>query len=338
MADTGTIGWKGYMKLSSTEVGTKLLPFTTEDLTENIEAIQNDGIHGGGISELDGVFGSRHNIAIGGANYAGNINGDVFGGTGQYADAFRILLDASIGRSSGNHLRRLEGFTESNPIVVSPTGETAYQYPSVTVENARTGATETLTTPVKAVVNTMALSGNMGGNVTYGANVMATSRRIVTGVKPTTADFSYEAVSNLDDSNPVPYWSSEFDLTGSGETFGGSGSYAIKDMINDWNINIDNSSQAVRTFNGNNVATDMVQGIMKVTGSMSYYSPTGVFDPKLNNGATLTLTLGTLVIKCPYLFFTTLPVPNPGMDGVIYRSVEFEAIAADNLASIYISA
>jgi len=338
MADTGTIGWKGYMKLSSTEVGTKLLPFNTEDLTENIEAIPNDGIHGGGVTELDGVFGSRHNMAIGAANYTGNISGDVFGGSGQYASAFRILMDASIGRSSGNHTRRLEGFTESYPIVVAPSGETAFQYPSNTVTNAKTGATDTLTTPVKALVNTMTLNGNPGGNVGYTANIMATSRREVTGVKPTVADFSYEAVSNLDDSNPVPYWSASFALVGTGETFGGGVSYDLEDMINDWTINIDNSSQPVRTFNGNNVATDMVQGLMKITGSFSYYSPTGTFTSTLNNGATLTLTLGSLVLKSPYVFFTTAPIPNQGMDAVVYRNVQFECLAANNLASLYIQA
>ncbi len=63
---SGGIGWKGYMKLSSSEVGSgKVLPFTSEDLVERVEAINNDGIHGGGVSEVNGIFGSRHNIAIG---------------------------------------------------------------------------------------------------------------------------------------------------------------------------------------------------------------------------------------------------------------------------------
>jgi len=335
MADTGTIGWKGYMKLSSSEVGAnKVLPFTTEDLTENIEAIPNGGIHGGGVTEVNGIYGSRHNIAIGLATYAGSINGDVFGGTGQYADAFRILMDAAIGRSSADHTRRLEGFTESYPIVIAPSGETAFQYPSETVVNAKTGATVTLSTPVKALVNSMTLNGNPGGNVTYSANMMATSRRSVTGTAPQISDFSFEAVSNLDDSNPIPFWSAEFDLANSGETLGGA---SLKDYIMDWSITINNSTQPVNAFSGNNVASDMVQGLMEVTGNFSYYSPTGEFVSQLNNGATLTLTLGSLVLKMPYVFFTTYPIPNPGINTIITRNVEFQGLATASGASIYIN-
>jgi len=335
MANTGTIGWKGYMKVSSPEIGSgKVLPFTSEDLTENIEAIPNDGVHGGGVSEVNGIFGSRHNIAIGLATYAGSINGDVFGGSGQYAEAFRILLDAAMGNTSADHTRRLEGFTETNPIIIAPSGETAFQYPSNTVINARTGATETLSTPVKALVNTMTLNGNPGGNVTYSANVMATSRREVTGVKPVVGDFSFEAVSNLDDSNPIPFWSAEFDLQNSGETFGGAAS--LKDYIMDWSITINNSSQPVNAFSGNNVASDMVQGLMEVTGNFSYYSPTGTFVSQMNNGATLDLTLGGIVLKMPYVFFTTYPIPNPGINTIVQRNVEFQGLATAVGASIYI--
>lgn len=334
---SGTIGWKGYMKLSSSEVGSgKVLPYNTEDLTERVEAINNDGIHGGGVSEIDGIFGSRHNVAIGLATYSGSINGDVFGGTGQYADAFRILLDHAMGRGTTDHTHRLMGFSESYPIIVSPTGETAYQYPSVTVLNRKTGATDTLTTPVKAVVASMTINGNSGGNVNYSVALQATSRREVTGVKPVVGDFSFETVSNLDDSNPIPFWQAAFNVTGSGETFGG-GVYTLRDYITDFSITINNNTQPVVTFNGNNVATDMVQGLMEVTGNFSYYSPTGVFTANLNNGAVLSLTLGSITLNIPYMFLPTAPIPSGGLNSIITRNVEFTGLATAAGASIYIS-
>jgi len=333
---TGGIGWKGFMKVSSSEVGSgKVLPFNTEDLVERVEAINNDGIHGGGVSELNGIFGSRHNIAIGVATYTGSINGDVFGGTGQYADAFRILLDHAMGRSSADHTHRLMGFSEAYPIIVSPTGETTYQYPSQTVINRKTGATDTLTTPVKAVIGNMTINGNSGGNVNYTAAIQATSRREVTGVKPTTADFSFEAVSNLDDSNPIPFWQAAFNVTGSGEDFGG-GSYTLRDYITDFSLTINNNTQPVYTFNGNNVATDMVQGLMEITGSFSYYSPTGIFTANLNNGCTLDLTLGGITLHSPYMFLPTAPVPSGGLNSIITRNVEFSCLATAAGASLYI--
>lgn len=332
---SGGVGWKGYMKVSSAEVGSnKVLPFNTEDLVERVEAINNDGIHGGGVSEANGIFGSRHNVAIGVATYTGSINGDVFGGTGQYADAFRILLDHAIGRSTTDHTHRLMGFSEAYPIIVSPTGETAHQYPSQTVINRKTGATDTLTTPVKALVASMTINGNSGGNVNYSVTMQATSRREVTGVKPVVGDFSFEQVSNLDDSNPIPYWQAAFALTGSGEDFGG-GSYNMKDFITAWSITINNNVQPVYTFNGNNVATDMVAGLMEVTGTFSYYTPTGIFTTNLNNGCTLDISLGALTLHMPYLFLPTAPVPSGGLNSIIVRNVEFSGLATAAGASIY---
>jgi len=314
----GSLGWRGYCRIGTSG---DVLPLTGARLAENIDIIPSNSIHGGGVGTIDGRFASQHNYAIGQAQYNGELSGEVFAGTGSYADAFFAILNRAMGSAPTDNSLRDDGFDSTTQLVLSPGGGSEWLFPSSSGASA-----------AKAVVSNMNLSARVGGNVEFSASIVSAGADFNASASnaPAVTDFAYEPGGTTDDSNPLPYYSSAFTVTGSGET-------NMSERITSWNITINNNSVPIFTFDGNNYASDVLQGIMEVTGSFTYYSPDGTFVRNLTHGASATITFGSTTINMPHMAFGPYPVPMPGVNSPTEREVTFRCVASSSYPSIYLS-
>jgi len=83
-------------------------------------------------------------------------------------------------------------------------------------------------------------------------------------------------------------------------------------------------------------AVDILQGMMEVTGTFSYYSPDGTFVRNLTHGGAMTITLGTLTLTSPFVAFGPYPVPSPGPNDPTVRNVTFRCFATASETSIHL--
>ncbi len=312
----GSLGWRGYARIGTSGY---VLPLSGARLSENIQINPSNAIHGGGVGTVDGRFASQHNYAIGQARYEGELSGDVFAGTGNYASAFFAILQRAIGATPTDISLRDTGFDATTQLVLSPGGGSEWLFPSTSGANA------------KAVISAMSLSSRVGGNVEFSASVVsagATFNATATNA-PTVSDFAYEPGGTTDDSNPLPYYASAFTVTGSGES-------DMSSRVTSWSVNINNNSVPIFTFDGNNYASDVLQGIMEITGNFTYYSPDGTFVRNLTHGASATITFGSTTIHLPHMAFGPYPVPLPGPNDPTERTVEFRCVATSSYPSIYL--
>ena len=314
----GSLGWRGYCRIGTAGY---VLPLRNARLSEEIQILPSDSIHGGGVGTVDGRYASQHNYAIGQARYEGDLSGEVFAGTGNYALAFRQLLNRAMGAAPTDISARDDGFDATTQLVLSPGGGSEWLFPSSSGGSV-----------AKCVVNTMNLSARNDGVVEFSANLMSAGAdfNLAATNAPTVSDFAYEPGGPTDDSNPLPYYASAFTVTGSGET-------GMSERITAWNVTINNNSTPIFTFDGNNFASDVLQGIMEVSGSFTYYSPTGTFVRNLTHGAAATITFGASTITMPHLAFGPYPVPMPGVNDPTVREVTFRGFATTSYPSIYIS-
>lgn len=313
----GSLGWRGYCRVTSTKY---VLPLAGAQLSEVIQINESRSIHGGGVGTVDGRFASLHNYALGQSACEGELRGEVFAGTGNYGNAFREILYRAIGQTPSDISARDDGFDATNPLILSPGGGSEWLFPKVGGTNA------------KAVVSSMSLSARTGGNVEFSATVVSAGADFNASATnaPAVTDFAYEPGGVTDDSNPLPYYASAFTVTGSGET-------GMTERITSWSININNNSVPIYTFDGNNYPSDILQGMMEISGSFEYYSPDGTFVRNLTHGATATLTFGANTITLPHLAFGPYPVPLPGPNDPTIRTVQFKAFASSTHPSIYIA-
>lgn len=316
---SGGIGWRGYAF-----VGTNVMPLTSWDLDEKLSIYPSEGIHGGGSATSDGIFHSQINFAIGQTVYEGSLNGEAWGGSGAFAQAFRDLFERAFIAP-----KRDDGFdATTTPIILVPSGHSSYawKYPGSGTNN-------------KAVVRSFSLSSKAGGLVSFTADIFSAGRQTYSPGAPSTSNFVYEGVqpppyTSSEDSNPIPYWKAQVTLSGTGESE--SGSTDINQRITSWDINITNNTVPIFVHNGNQFAVDVLQGIMEVTGKFSYYTPDGSFVAQLTHGATMTINLGNFSIKSDYLAFAPAPVPSGGVNAPIEREVSFRCFASSSHPSLYI--
>lgn len=308
-------GYQGYLLACGS-----LLPYLSSDLVKVTGIIQSPSVHGGGLNGINPVFRSETNIAIGQQIVEGGVNVEVFAGTGNYATAFRNVLNRAIPTQT-DYTTVCNGFNSSCYLIFNPGGLYELKIPAA-------GAAQG-----KAMVTQLELKGNNGGNVQANFRIIgsgADQNNAATNA-PSVSALAFEAVGNTDDSNPLPYYASNFTVTNSGET-------GLADRIMDWNITINNSCTPIFAFDGKNYAQDIVLGMCYVTGSFTYYSPTGTFVDPLTNGATCTISFGTTTLNLPYLAFGRSPVPSPGPNNPTIRTVEFRGLAASTTTpSIYLS-
>jgi len=314
----GSLGWRGYMRVGGT--AGPVLPYLSADLSESTEVNPSASIHGGGVGSSDGVYHSEHNFAIGRATYEGTVNGEVFGGiTGNYAAAFLALIQRAIGASSGDTSMRDDGFGSTTQLIFSPGGGFQFKFPKASSVG-------------KCVINSFSLNGNNGGNVQYSAGMISSGADYNSNAAnaPLVPDFAFETAGLTDDSNPVPYYATNFNIDGTLES-------DLSDRVTDWNIAVANNSAPIFTFNGDNFAVDVLQGMMVVTGSFSYYSPLGTFVQYMTHGGAMTISLGNITLNSPFVAFGPYPVPSPGPNDPTVRNVTFRCLAHGTKASLYIT-
>ena len=300
-------------------VCSKVLPYLSADIQKVTELYISKAIHGGGNANTNPVFNSEINFAIGRLMVEGTVSVEVFGGTGNYATAFTNILNRAIPTAT-DMSTVCNGFDSNCQLIFSPGGGSEVVLP----------ASSPSTT--KCLVNSLELRGNPGGNV------QASFKLISAGAdynnsntnKPAASDLAFETAGTTDDSNPVPYYASNFTVTGSGET-------GLSARITDWNLTVNNNCTPIFVFNGTNYAVDIILGMREVTGSFSYYSDTGTFVETLTHGATCTITFGSTTLNMPFLAFERNPSPpSPGPNAPTIRTINFRGMAASSvLPSIY---
>lgn len=313
MSCSGSAGYQGYLTVCG-----KVMPFLTSDIVEVTELLPSAGIHGGGVSNVNPVFRSQTNFAVGRKTVEGSVTTEVYGGSGNYATAFLNMLKRAIPTQTDQSFV-CDGFDASCKLIFSPGGGSELVIPD---PDAAEG---------KCLITSLELRGNPGGvvNSTFRIVGAGADYNNANTNKPAATDLAFETVGSADDSNPIPYYASNFTLTGSGET-------DISERITDWNININNNAVPIYTFNGENFAQDIILGMQVVTGSFSYYSPDGTFVERLTNGAAATITFGSITITLPFLGFGRCPIPSPGPNNPTIRNVEFTAYAKSaTLPAIY---
>lgn len=315
MSCSGSSGYLGYLKVCS-----GILPYLNADLTRIVEIIPSNSIHGGGVGNTNPVFRSQHNFSIGRRTTEGSVTVEVFGGSGNYATAFSNFLQRAIPTAS-DQSTVCNGFDSSCKLIFSPGGGYEISLPG-------TGAAQG-----KALISQFDLRGNPGGNVEATARIVSAGDDYngASANAPAASALAFETAGASDDSNPVPYYASNFTVTGSGES-------NLADRIMDWSISVNNNANPIFTFNGESFAQDILLGMQEVTGTFSYYAADGVFVEQLTHGATLTITFGSITINCPFIAFGPSPIPSPGPNAPTVRNVQFRAFAASSSApAIYYS-
>jgi hypothetical protein len=308
----GGIGWMGYIKLCN-----YLLPYRSADITKVTEIVPSESILGGGYSALSAaqvnpVWRDDINFIIGKELTEGSISTSVFAGTGNYFLAWKELFKRAVGDSSanGNDMSLCcAGFSDSCKLLFAPAGGTEISLP-------KAGR--------MALVSEMSIKGNLGGEVGADFKIMSAGADWNTPPSvssPATSDLAFESAGFADDSNPVPWYSTNVTVTGSGETFD------ISDYITDFNFTVNNNTQPLFFFNGINYPYTIFLGKRRVSGSFSYYSPTGAFIEKLSHGASIVMTLGSIQVTMPFVAFGKGPVPSQGANKEVVRNQEFTAFA-----------
>jgi hypothetical protein len=320
----GALGWRGYLYAAG-----YVYPFNTCDISKVTELYESQSVHGGGLGTVDGVYHSQHNVAQGKVLAQGRVSGEVFAGTNNYASGFKELLKRAIGAVTSDTSLRDLGFDKSEEgcLVFNPGRSNELKLPD-----------EDLViygVPAKAVISQMTLRGNPNGIVECEFEVMSTGASDRAAIPPATDEFAYEDVGCNDDSKPVPFWDSRFDISAA------AGEANLVNRITRWEITVVNNTTGIWAFNGQQRAVDMLQGIMVVTGSFDYFSADGSFVSSLCHGATLNITLGAaggnpIVLHSPYVAFDQSPIPNTGPNNPVYRNVRFRCLAQQPEASLHI--
>ncbi len=312
MSCSGSSGYQGYLLACS-----KVLPYLNADLVKVQEIIPSASIHGGGVENVNPIFRSEHNFALGRITVEGSVTTEVFGGTGNYAQAWLEMFKRAVPTQT-DQSNICDGFNSTCKLIFSPGGGSEIVVPSTSAAQG------------KALVASCELRGNPGGIV------QSTFRIVGAGAdynntntnKPSAASLQFETAGSTDDSNPIPYWASNFTCTGSGES-------NLADRIMDWNVSINNNPTPIFTFNGEQFAQDILLGMMQVSGSFTYYSADGAFVESLAHGAVITITFGSVTVTLPFVAFGASPIPSPGPNAPTVRNVSFTAYAKSGSPSIY---
>jgi hypothetical protein len=300
-----------------------VLPYISSTISETQSLYRSETIHGGGIGTIRGEYHSEQNYALGRVLVQGDISSEIFGGTGSYATAFKEILKRAIGASSSDTSLRSAGFNAATKLIFSPGGGFDLLLPDDAFANG------------KAVISRMSINGNPDGNAQFSVTIISAG---ADRVQPASNAPSFEAgdftgaleppcppgqMGPVDTNyNPIPYYATAFTISDcSGET-------SMADKITDWSIEVNNNSNPIYTFNGSPYPVDIVQGIMEVTGSFSYYSPDGTFARFLTHGATLSIKIGdNYYLRCPHIGFDVAPIPAPNMNQPVVRNVTFRCFA-----------
>lgn len=243
---------------------------------------------------------------------------EIYAGTGNYATAWLAMLNRSI-PSASDDTDVCTGFDNSCKLIFSPGGGSEIVMPSTSAGTPR------------ALIASMELRGNNGGVaqstfriISSGADYNSTNAN-----KPSAAALQFETAGSTDDSNPVPYWATNFSVTGSGE------SGTLADQIMDWSISVNNNVTPIFTFNGEQFAQSAILGMMQVSGSFSYYSPSGTFVENLTNGAVITITVGSTTITVPFVGWGRCPIPGGSANSPVVRNCEWMGFATASGPACY---
>ena len=322
------LGFLGYTMVGEPGGSKYPIPVTSNTLDETVTPLIDEGVHGYGIGNLHGDSYSKLNYCIGAITHEGDIGGSVFTGTGNAAEAFKIMLRSAILGTGGAN--RFDGID----VVASPGGgEYNYHYPGLTADFPTIDSSL-----LKCLCDSFTLTGNAGGIITYTARYRSVGRSRVAQTPGTyapsaTGAYSFEPttpyVSEVanDDSNPLNWFQAPFRVFGASddgteETILNQGS-----TISAWNISIANNVVLEQTFSGTNFPSIVAVGQMAITGSFTYYLPNADYSAPLKQSATVIIPFGGLKLVMGHIYINNAPVPMQGANSLVTRTVNFEAFA-----------
>lgn len=305
MSCSGSIGWRGYAKVSG-----NTLPFTRAQVQTKREIIISDPLM---VDSKGSNFRFDHNYTLGKELTEANISTEVYS-SGGYKAAFLALLNLAIGTSKG--CNRLTGGGSSS-LEISPNGGTLITLPG---------------SSGKALVTGFSIRGNAGGIIDANFNVVSTSNS--TGAASSTADLQFETAGTTEDSNPVPYYATSVVVGGSGQDS------IVNANITDWNINVSSDATPIYGFCDNSssrVPVNLRAGRIRVQGSFTYYAPAGLYVSTLADGASVAIDVVATTLTMPNVVFESAPITNNGANSPVFRTVNFRALGTADHGAIYTS-
>jgi len=298
------------------------IPVTANSLDETITPLVDEGVHGYGNTSTHGDAYSRLNYCIGAVTHEGQIGGSVFTGTGNASTAFKEMLrSAIIGGTSGTCRRN------GLYIIGSPGGGAyTYRYPGLASDYPSIDPTL-----LKCLCDNFTINFTAGGIVTYTASYKAVGRSLVT-TTPGNGSYSFEPTTPYtsivanDDSNPLNWFQAPFRVfgasTGTEETYLNSGA-----TITAWTLTIANNVVLEHASSGTNFPNIVDIGQMVITGSFTYFMPDADYSGNLKQSATIIIPFGGIKLVLGHIYINNAPVPMPGANAIVTRTVNFEAFA-----------
>lgn len=292
MGCSQSVGWNGYCLVAG-----NTLPFITGGFSRTLDILESESLY------VDSKP-FQYNYSTGKDISKGKLSTEVFT-TGTYGTALSTLIGLAC---RGNKCAILGAGSGGASLKFSPNGA------------------QEQTVGKKAVINGMSLRGNPAGNVLCDFQITATDITTTTSVD--SASIVAEAISNSDDGNPLPYYSSSLTVTGTLDDT------LISNYLMDWSLDVSCDVTPVFTFcEGVTTPNDLRVGVLRVSGSFVYYNPAGIYATQLTEaGIVIDLVLGRITL--PKAIFTNDSVMNDGQNNPVFRRVDFKAFGSNGSNSI----
>jgi hypothetical protein len=303
VACTSSIGWRGYCK-----VGGATLPFLNASVTHSQEIITSEPLS----VDRYANYRSIHNYSFGKKIVNANLTTEVWDSV-IYKTAFnKMLLLATGATGSCNAFGSSVGQLE-----ICPNGGTSLLIPGGTG---------------KAVVSGFSLRGNPGGTVQASFTIVSTN---YTKAFPTSASLVFEDEDGQDDTNnfsPLPYYNSTFALSAISDD-----ANLVSTNVTDWNLDVSCDVKPVYGFCHQKSPFDLRLGVIRVTGSFNYYSPSGIFGILLNSNVNAVIDLQCATITLPRLLFKESDLTANDINAPVYRKINFIGVGTSNNSSVQVS-
>lgn len=277
----------------SLKINGSSLPYTSANISNTLELYSPNLI---GYSKTDYTKRSQYNFVKSRSYVKGIISTEIFN-SGTYGSAIADLITSAI------------------------------QYKSIDVDFSSGGSTA-ISLPKDGVCycSGFQLSGNNGGVSSANFSIIASDFDEGGSL---VSSLQFESVGTTDDQNPVPWYFTNFSVSGSGDD-GDINQYEM-----DWSLSFSSPEDLIYALNGETSPVDIRLGSYIVNGSFSYLSPSGSY-PTLSDGCTGTLDLSVLTLHFPYLVFTDQNAPTKDLNSVVVKTCNFTSFGYNSNPSIYI--
>jgi hypothetical protein len=282
----GGIGWQGVVK-----VGGSVLPFRSAQASEEIQITTPVGI------------GSRNTryynkFQLGKKTFKANVSFQLYQ---SYATASQWLINQAIGMCPFS--------ASAGTLQISPAGNTVYTLPGV-------GGS--------AGIDSMSLSCVAGDGTGVQGNASFTATKLDQADGGLAANLEFETPGFTDDGNQTPWYSTDIIASGFGD------SALINNYGIEWSLNITNEIYMryglCGTDDEKTIAQAVRYGMLDITGSIKYWSPTGAFSDSTDNDLSIRIDLSAFSITLNNLIVNNNVVPSSGPNAPVCKQLNFRAL------------